>query len=75
MPAPIGLPPTSLVKLSAEHTTIELAAASETPRVGDHVEFAVGYSDTTVFLHDEMIALRGGRVEAAWRVAARGKLR
>jgi D-serine deaminase-like pyridoxal phosphate-dependent protein len=75
MPTPMGLPPTSLVKLSAEHTTIELAAASETPRVGDRVEFAVGYSDTTVFLHDEMIALRGGHVEAVWCVAARGKLR
>jgi hypothetical protein len=37
------------------------------------VEIVVGYSDTTVHLHDEMVAVRGGRVEAVWPIAARGR--
>jgi D-serine deaminase-like pyridoxal phosphate-dependent protein len=76
-PRPL-LPPGLLstgVGLSAEHTRIELASPSETPRVGDKLEFVVGYSDTTVFLHDELVATRDDRVEAVWPILARGKLR
>ena len=75
MPAPIGLPPASAIKLSAEHSKIELEQPSETPRIGDKVELVVGYSDTTVHLHEEIVAVRGGRIEAVWRVAGRGKIK
>jgi D-serine deaminase-like pyridoxal phosphate-dependent protein len=75
MPLPIGLPDVKDVRLSAEHATIELRADSAAPAVGDRVEFAVGYSDTTVHLHEEIFAVRGNRVEAAWHVSGRGKLR
>lgn len=75
MPLPIGISGVQGVKLSAEHATIELSVGSVTPAVGDHVEFAVGYSDTTVHLHEEMFAIRGSSVEAVWRVLGRGKLR
>ena len=59
MPLPIGIPGVESVKLSAEHATIELSAGSWTPAIGDRVEFAVGYSDTTVHLHEEIY--RGAR--------------
>jgi D-serine deaminase-like pyridoxal phosphate-dependent protein len=75
MPAPVGLPPAKLMKLSAEHTTIELEAPSATPEVGDKVRLVVGYGDTTVHLHEEIAAIRGGRIEAVWKVAARGRIR
>ncbi|MCC7046816.1 MAG: DSD1 family PLP-dependent enzyme [Alphaproteobacteria bacterium] len=75
MPAPAGLPPVESVKLSAEHTRIDLQAPSGTPRVGDKIELVVGYSDTTVHLHEEIVAVRGGRIEAVWPIAARGKLK
>jgi D-serine deaminase-like pyridoxal phosphate-dependent protein len=75
LPQPRGLPPVRLVKLSAEHATIELAEPSAMPGVGDRIELTVGYSDTTVHLHEEIVALRRGRIESVWRVAARGKLR
>ena len=75
MPEPLGLPPFSSFKLSAEHATIELQAPSERPQVGDKVTFTVGYSDTTVHLHEEIVGTRGGIVEAIWRVAARGKIK
>lgn len=75
MPAPAGLPEISAMKLSAEHAKIELARPSDAPKIGDKIEFVVGYSDTTVHLHEEIVALRGGRVESVWRVAGRGKIK
>jgi D-serine deaminase-like pyridoxal phosphate-dependent protein len=75
MPALLGMPPISAVKLSAEHTKIELERPNATPVVGDKIEFIVGYSDTTVHLHEEIVGLRGGRIESIWRVAGRGKIK
>ena len=75
MPEPIGLPKVASMGLSAEHTVVTLAEPSATPRVGDKLEFVVGYSDTTVNLHDEMIGIRNGRVEVIWQILGRGKLR
>jgi D-serine deaminase-like pyridoxal phosphate-dependent protein len=53
--------------------TIELAAPSAEPQVGSQVEIVVGYSDTTVHLHDEIVGIRNGRIEAVWPIAARGR--
>jgi D-serine deaminase-like pyridoxal phosphate-dependent protein len=75
LPAPLGLSAVRELRLSAEHTTIELEAPSATPRVGDQLELIVGYSDTSVHLHEEIVGLRGGRIEALWRVAARGRIK
>jgi D-serine deaminase-like pyridoxal phosphate-dependent protein len=72
-PSVIGSPKVREIRLSAEHATIELEQASELPRIGDRLELTVGYSDTTVHLHDEIVAIRRGAVEAIWRVAARGR--
>jgi D-serine deaminase-like pyridoxal phosphate-dependent protein len=75
MPAPRGIPPVSAMKLSAEHTKIELEHPSDVPKIGDTIEFIVGYSDTTVHLHEEIVGVRGDRIESVWRVAARGKIK
>jgi len=75
VPQPIGLPPVQRMKISAEHTTVELEQPSETPKVGDRIEFVVGYSDTTVHLHEEIFGVRRGRIEEVWRVAGRGKIK
>jgi D-serine deaminase-like pyridoxal phosphate-dependent protein len=75
MPEPRGLAPVRTMKLSAEHARLELAAPSAAPKVGDKIEFVVGYSDTTVHLHEEIVGVRGGRIEAVWRVAARGRIK
>jgi D-serine deaminase-like pyridoxal phosphate-dependent protein len=75
LPRPLGLPPVREVRLSAEHTRLELETPSDRPRVGDRVEFIPGYTDTTVHLHEEMIALRNGRIEGVWKVAGRGKIK
>jgi D-serine deaminase-like pyridoxal phosphate-dependent protein len=74
-PRPLIDVPVKSVGLSAEHTTLELAASSATPHIGDKIEFIVGYTDTTTMLHEEVYGLRDGRVEAIWPIAGRGKLR
>lgn len=75
LPLPLGLPAVQSLRLSAEHTTIELEAPSEAPQIGERIELVVGYSDTTVHLHEELVAIRGDRIEAVWPVAARGKIK
>ncbi len=47
------------------------AEGGELPKIGERLEFVVPHCDPTVNLYDRIYALRGGRVEAAWPVAAR----
>lgn len=70
LPQPLGLEVKSVL-LSAEHGSLELSTPSRHPAVGDLVEFVPGYTDSTVCLHDEMCALRGGRLEAVWTIPGR----
>lgn len=44
-------------------------------RIGDRVKLIPSHIDTTINLHDELHAHRGGRIETVWPVAARGKVR
>lgn len=73
-PKPLGLPEVSSVGCSAEHGSIQLVEPSDTPRVGEKLQFIVGYGDTTVFLHDFFYGIRDGRVEVVWPILGRGKL-
>jgi D-serine deaminase-like pyridoxal phosphate-dependent protein len=74
-PRPLGIAGVKELKLSAEHAQFELESPNELPRIGERVEFVVGYCDTTIFLHEEIVALRNGHVEDVWKVAARGKIK
>lgn len=74
LPEPIGLAGARSVRLSAEHVTIELDAPNSELRIGRHLDFVVGYSDTTVHLHDMLYGIRKGRIESAWPILGRGKL-
>jgi len=75
VPKPILPAAVRRVGLSAEHATIEMENPTDTPHVGDKIEFVVGYTDTTVHLHEELYAIRDGVIEAVWPVVGRGKLR
>jgi D-serine deaminase-like pyridoxal phosphate-dependent protein len=75
MPEPLGLGAVRAARLSAEHGIVELDAPNETLRVGDRLEWIVGYSDTTVHLHEEIYATRKGRIEVVWPIVGRGKIR
>lgn len=71
-PEPIGLGPLRALRLSAEHTTLELMAPAVEPRVGDHLRFVVGYGDTTVHLHDAFVVADGDVVVDVWPISERG---
>ena len=74
-PRAIDLENVEKVALSAEHGVVNLNQPNTALKVGDKLEWIVGYGDTTVFLHDEMVATRGDRIEATWPVLARGKIK
>ncbi len=74
-PQPQGLAETiEKVAFSAEHGIVTLQSPNETLRVGDLLDFIVGYGDATVYLHEVMYGVRHGIVETAWPVLGRGKL-
>jgi D-serine deaminase-like pyridoxal phosphate-dependent protein len=75
VPQPLGLPKISAIGLSAEHGKIELETPGASPKIGDKFELIVGYTDTTIHLHEELVGIRNGRVECVWPIAARGKLK
>lgn len=74
-PRPLGVEGVKKVRLSAEHGTIDLEEPADQPKVGDKIEFIVGYSDFTTYVHEEMFATRDGIVEQVWPILGRGKLR
>jgi D-threonine aldolase len=57
-----------------EHGIVRVAdgAAAALPGLGVHLLLVPGHCDPTLNLHDQLVAVRGGRVEALWPVAARG---
>jgi D-serine deaminase-like pyridoxal phosphate-dependent protein len=61
------------LKASDEHGVLELTADS-TLKLGDYVMLVPGHCDPTVNLYDELICVRGDRVEAVWPISARGAL-
>ena len=73
-PEPVGLPPVEDLFFAAEHGRINLVEPSHRPKVGDAIEYIVGYSDTTVCLHDQIYGIRNGMVEAVWPLWGRGRL-
>ena len=76
MPTALNGPPVVReVQLYAEHSRLELEAPSDWPKVGDRVEFIPGYTDSTIYLHEEIVVLRGDRITAVWKVVGRGKLK
>jgi D-serine deaminase-like pyridoxal phosphate-dependent protein len=74
MPEPRNWKGLRLTSLHAEHGLLELDSPNEPLRVGDKVDFIVGYGDNTVFLHDILYGVRNNKVESIWTIQARGKL-
>lgn len=75
LPVPLNLRGVRSVTLSAEHAKIELDIPDDTFTVGSKLEFVVGYSDTTVHMHENIFGIRNGRVEIVWPILGRGKFR
>ncbi len=72
----VGVPGWSYHHGGDEHGVLTLSGepGHRELRVGARVALIPSHIDPTINLHDVMYAHRGGRVEAAWAVAARGKV-
>ena len=73
-PRPIGIDGIAAYYASAEHGVMTLEASNTIIKVGDMVDFVVGYTDATLFLHDRLYGIRNDTVEVVWDVLGRGKL-
>jgi len=58
--------------LSEEHGVVDLAACDAKPAIGERVTVVPNHCCVVSNLHDRVFALRDGRVETVWTVAARG---
>jgi 3-hydroxy-D-aspartate aldolase len=74
-PVPLGIDYVNDVRMSAEHGIVILDQPNDTIQIGDTFDFMVGYTDATLFLHDQLYGIREGVVEVVWDIEARGKLR
>ena len=73
-PRPIGIEGIKQFTTSAEHGVLTMVQANNEIQVGDTFDFMVGYTDATLFLHDQLYGLRKGVVEVVWDITGRGKL-
>jgi D-serine deaminase-like pyridoxal phosphate-dependent protein len=60
--------------VSDEHTVLHRVGEGVTITLGDKALLIPSHCDPTVNLHDWIVAVRGGKVEAVWPVEARGAL-
>jgi D-serine deaminase-like pyridoxal phosphate-dependent protein len=60
---------------SEEHGHVDVARCTTRPKIGERVQVLPVHPCPCVNEHDTMVALRGGRVEAVWPIAARGMIR
>ena len=65
-------PHSPVVKLNEEHAYVALEGGDDL-EVGQHVRVVPNHACVVVNLFDELVVTRDGRVEDAWRVAARGR--
>jgi len=60
---------------SEEHGHVDVSACAVKPEIGERVQVLPVHPCPCVNEHDEMVAVRQGRVDAVWPILARGKIR
>jgi D-serine deaminase-like pyridoxal phosphate-dependent protein len=60
---------------SEEHAHVDVSACTGKPSIGERVQVVPVHPCPCVNEHDDVVAVRGGQVEAVWPVHARGKVR
>jgi D-serine deaminase-like pyridoxal phosphate-dependent protein len=68
-------PEAAITGLSEEHGVVDLAQCPERPRVGDVVHVVPNHCCVVSNMMEELVGVRGDRVEVVWPVAARGRVR
>ena len=72
MPLVHGVDGTEYVRASDEHGVLSLQTEPKTVKLGSKLRLVPGNCDPTVNMHDWLVAIRHGRVEALWPISARG---
>jgi D-serine deaminase-like pyridoxal phosphate-dependent protein len=73
MPAVWRRPDLSFTRAADEHGVLSSAGGAAVA-LGEALMLIPGHCDPTVNLYDELVCVRGDRVEAIWPIAARGAL-
>ncbi len=73
MPTVWGRPELRYLKAADDHGALSIPENS-TLALGESLMLVPGHCDPTVNLYDEIVCVRGDRVEALWPIAARGAL-
>jgi D-serine deaminase-like pyridoxal phosphate-dependent protein len=68
-------PQAAITALSEEHGTVDLSQCPERPAVGEVVNVVPNHCCVVSNMVDEVVGVRGDRIEVVWPVAARGKVR
>jgi D-serine deaminase-like pyridoxal phosphate-dependent protein len=71
----VEYPDAVIASLSEEHASVDLSQCRARPRVGDVVNVIPNHCCVVSNMVDQVNVVRHGEVEAAWDVAARGKVR
>jgi len=75
LPKVKGIDGVELIGLSEEHGKLALSDPARPLPPGDRIELIPSHGCTTINLHDELFAVRDGKLEAVWPIEARGKIR
>jgi D-serine deaminase-like pyridoxal phosphate-dependent protein len=67
-----GIPGLTYAWAGDEHGIVKMDGAPLPVDVGDRIDFVIPHCDPSVNLYDRIYCLRGDRVEAVWKIAARG---
>lgn len=73
MPTVWGRPELRYLKAADDHGVLS-TPENATIQLGEALMLVPGHCDPTVNLYDEIVCVRGDRVEAVWSIAARGAL-
>ena len=74
LPVIDGIPNAQVTRLSAEHTSVALEGdARKSVKVGDMVRLIPRDLDTCINQYNLLHAVRDGKLEAIWEIAARGR--
>lgn len=65
-------PQARIYHLSEEHGHVDFSDSPERPAIGERVTVIPNHCCSVTNLFDQVVAVRGGRVETLWQVAARG---
>ncbi|HEY7601372.1 MAG TPA: alanine racemase [Methylomirabilota bacterium] len=68
-------PEAAIYGLSEEHGNVDLSQCRERPAVGEVVNVVPNHCCVVSNMVDEVVGVRGDRVEVVWPIAARGKVR